>query len=203
MGGGHNTFFLTLYNFKNIGGGTCPPPLPPYFAVPAPGVERVTVWKPQSRKELPRPHLTHGNLQLSKSNFDICFFIVLQGLWKTYGRKEKAKLVVKDLFFGVEQGEVFGLLGPNGAGKTTTLKMITRDVRPSAGKVLLCFSFNISKYHLKTFVEGFALGEFFFPLSDPIGRNAWFSKVMQEVPLFFFRTIFINNRNSQTSYVTG
>ena len=167
-----------------------PPPLPPYSAVPAPGVERVTVWKPQSRKELPRPHLTHGNLQLSKSNFDICFFIVLQGLWKTYGRKEKAKLVVKDLFFGVEQGEVFGLLGPNGAGKTTTLKMITRDVRPSAGKVLLCFSFNISKYHLKTFVEGFALGEFFFSLVRPNWSKCLVLKSDARSASFFFSNDF-------------
>ena len=47
-------------------------------------------------------------------------------------------MAVKDLFFAVEQGEVFGLLGPNGAGKTSTLKMITRDITPSAGQVRKC-----------------------------------------------------------------
>ena len=66
-------------------------------------------------------------------NITLLYFT--QGLWKRFGRKKKAKLAVKDLFFAVEQGEVFGLLGHNGAGKTTTLKMITKDVAPSAGQV--------------------------------------------------------------------
>ena len=35
-GGTIHFFLLTLYNFKNIGGGArAPPPLPPYSAVPA------------------------------------------------------------------------------------------------------------------------------------------------------------------------
>ena len=36
IGGGTEHFFLLiLYNFKNIGVGHVPPPLPPYSAVPA------------------------------------------------------------------------------------------------------------------------------------------------------------------------
>ena len=41
----------------------------------------------------------------------------------------------------VERGEIFGILGPNGAGKTTTLKMITADLRPDKGKVVIFLSF--------------------------------------------------------------
>lgn len=59
----------------------------------------------------------------------------MQGLWKRFGSGKDTKTVVKDLYFGVEQGEVFGLLGPNGAGKTSSLKMITADFQPSQGKV--------------------------------------------------------------------
>jgi ABC-2 type transport system ATP-binding protein len=41
---------------------------------------------------------------------------------------------VKAISFQVEQGEVFGFLGPNGAGKTTTIKMLTGQLRPTAGR---------------------------------------------------------------------
>jgi ABC-2 type transport system ATP-binding protein len=35
--------------------------------------------------------------------------------------------------FTVELGEIFGFLGPNGAGKTTTIKILTGQLRPTAG----------------------------------------------------------------------
>eukprot|EP00299_Pterocystis_sp_00344_P002494 c12818_g1_i1.p1 GENE.c12818_g1_i1~~c12818_g1_i1.p1 ORF type:complete len:1215 (-),score=255.25 c12818_g1_i1:43-3321(-) len=47
------------------------------------------------------------------------------------------KFAVRDVQFGIPQGECFGLLGINGAGKTTTLKMLTGDVVPSAGSAYL------------------------------------------------------------------
>ncbi len=35
--------------------------------------------------------------------------------------------------FSVGEGELFGYLGPNGAGKTTTIRILTGQLRPSAG----------------------------------------------------------------------
>ena len=46
--------------------------------------------------------------------------VEVRGLVKRYGDK----LVVDDLSFSVEEGEVFGVVGPNGAGKTTTIECI-------------------------------------------------------------------------------
>ncbi len=41
---------------------------------------------------------------------------------------------VDGLTFTVREGEIFGLLGPNGAGKTTTIRMLTGQLRPTAGR---------------------------------------------------------------------
>jgi ABC-2 type transport system ATP-binding protein len=40
---------------------------------------------------------------------------------------------VDGITFAVQEGEVFGFLGPNGAGKTTTIRLLTGQLRPTAG----------------------------------------------------------------------
>ncbi len=41
---------------------------------------------------------------------------------------------LENISFSVEPGEIFGFLGPNGAGKTTTIKILTGQLRPTAGR---------------------------------------------------------------------
>jgi ABC-2 type transport system ATP-binding protein len=48
-------------------------------------------------------------------------------------RNYKGLRAVDQISFSVEPGEIFGFLGPNGAGKTTTIKMLTGQLRPTAG----------------------------------------------------------------------
>ena len=44
---------------------------------------------------------------------------------------------VKGVTFGIEPGERLALIGPNGAGKTTLFNLLTGQLKPSSGKVLL------------------------------------------------------------------
>lgn len=53
-------------------------------------------------------------------------------------RYNKSDMVVKDVSFSVEKGQIFGLLGPNGAGKTTLMQMIATLLFPTSGIVTIC-----------------------------------------------------------------
>lgn len=44
---------------------------------------------------------------------------------------------VHDVSFSLKRGEILGFLGPNGAGKTTTMQILTGNLAPSAGRVLI------------------------------------------------------------------
>lgn len=44
---------------------------------------------------------------------------------------------VDDISFEVGRGEVLGFLGPNGAGKSTSMQIISGNLAPSAGRILI------------------------------------------------------------------
>lgn len=59
--------------------------------------------------------------------------IEIHELTKYYGERK----AVGPLTFRIEKGEVVGLLGLNGAGKTTTLRMLSSDLLPTSGRMLV------------------------------------------------------------------
>lgn len=59
--------------------------------------------------------------------------IRVEHLCRDYGDQR----AVVDLSFRLHRGEILGLLGPNGAGKTSTLQMITGNLAPSAGRIVV------------------------------------------------------------------
>jgi ABC-2 type transport system ATP-binding protein len=56
--------------------------------------------------------------------------IEMRALQKNFG----SLAAVKEISFGVEQGEICSLLGPNGAGKSTTISMLAGLLQPSGGE---------------------------------------------------------------------
>ena len=64
---------------------------------------------------------------------DAKILISVERLCRYYGHH----LAVEDISFELAQGEVLGFLGPNGAGKSTTMQMITGNLAPSAGRILI------------------------------------------------------------------
>lgn len=57
--------------------------------------------------------------------------LTISNVKKNYGRR----LVLDQLNFHIEAGEIYGLLGPNGAGKTTTINLICNLLKPSSGEI--------------------------------------------------------------------
>ena len=58
--------------------------------------------------------------------------IELTGIVQKFGNHE----VLKDISMTIEKGEIFGLLGPSGAGKTTLIKIVTGQLKPTAGSAV-------------------------------------------------------------------
>jgi ABC-type polysaccharide/polyol phosphate transport system ATPase subunit len=52
------------------------------------------------------------------------------------GREPKREiLVLKDISFSVEEGEILGIVGPNGSGKSTLLRIVSGIYEPDKGEV--------------------------------------------------------------------
>lgn len=53
-------------------------------------------------------------------------------------KKFDNKIVLDNISFSVDKGDIFGYLGPNGAGKTTSIRMMLGILEPSAGNIQVC-----------------------------------------------------------------
>ena len=67
---------------------------------------------------------------------------------RNLSKKIGKSLIINDVSFQLNQGEVLGLLGPNGSGKTTILKMLVGLLKPSSGAIHIK-SFNINTQFAK------------------------------------------------------
>ncbi len=63
--------------------------------------------------------------------------IKVEALTRYYSAQTGSKPAVDNISFEVRRGEVLGFLGPNGAGKSTTMRMITGNLAPSHGQIMI------------------------------------------------------------------
>lgn len=56
---------------------------------------------------------------------------------KNISKRFEDKLVLDNISFTVNKGEIFGLLGPNGAGKSTLINIMTSLLNPNSGEVIV------------------------------------------------------------------
>ena len=47
------------------------------------------------------------------------------------------RLILDNINFKINQGQVFGMLGPNGVGKSTIFNLITGLIKPKSGRILI------------------------------------------------------------------
>ena len=107
--------------------------------------------------------------------------VEVDGLSKRYGDH----VVLRDVSFAVDRGEVFGLLGPNGAGKTSTLEILEGFRDPSAGRVRV-LGFDPATHDVELRERtGVVLQECGFPLHLRVGEllDAWRSFYRAPRPL--------------------
>jgi ABC-type cobalamin/Fe3+-siderophores transport system ATPase subunit len=50
---------------------------------------------------------------------------------------DRSGFAIRDLSFEVQVGETFGVIGPNASGKTTLVRLLSKVLEPTAGRILL------------------------------------------------------------------
>ena len=63
--------------------------------------------------------------------------ISLHGIYKNYGMGENEVVALKNINVDIAAGEFMALCGPSGSGKSTLLKLLTREEKPSSGKIVV------------------------------------------------------------------
>ena len=55
------------------------------------------------------------------------------------------RLILDNLNFKINEGQIFGMLGPNGVGKSTIFNLITGLLSPGGGKIKIA-GVNVNEY---------------------------------------------------------
>lgn len=77
-----------------------------------------------------------------------------ENLSKKFGKK----LILKNVYFAMKEGDILGFIGPNGAGKTTTIKLILGLQNITQGKVTIN-GYDIEKQFTKAIAKVGAIVE--------------------------------------------
>src|ERR1700756_5109081 len=104
----------------------------------------------------------------------------VRGLKKSFDGHE----VLKDVSFGLQDGELAAILGPSGGGKTTLFRCILGELAPQAGKILIdgqeVGRLPTERRGIGIVYQSFAL----FPhlsVADNIGYGLWARRVADDL----------------------
>lgn len=108
------------------------------------------------------------SMQSPSFNKTLCF----KGISFQY--PDKSIIVLDNLDFTINKGELIGIIGPSGGGKTTLVDLILRLLEPSSGQILLDGK-NIDKISLKEWRHSIGyVSQDIFLLNDTIANNIKF-----------------------------
>ena len=82
------------------------------------------------------------------------------------------RVLLDDVSFRVGEGAKVALVGANGAGKTTLLKIITGDVRPSAGTVVRSGGLGVMRQLVRSGRDGETVADLLLSVAPPRVRAA-------------------------------
>lgn len=73
---------------------------------------------------------------------------------KDLNKKFKSKVILSDINFSIEKGEIYGLIGNNGAGKTTLLRILCNMLQPTSGTITLNKEEFVSSVPIGSLING-------------------------------------------------
>ena len=88
-----------------------------------------------------------------KSFKNIQSIIEFQNVSLSYGNR----LILDNINFQINKGQIFGMLGPNGVGKSTIFNLITGLISPQHGKIIINGE-DVTKYPIYLRTKKFKVG---------------------------------------------
>ena len=67
------------------------------------------------------------------------------------------RLILDNISFKINEGQIFGMLGPNGVGKSTIFNLITGLINPKSGKIIIGEE-DVTKYPIYLRTKKFKIG---------------------------------------------
>ncbi|GGZ14577.1 ABC-F family ATP-binding cassette domain-containing protein [Novosphingobium colocasiae] len=68
--------------------------------------------------------------------------IVAEHVTKRFGEGDAQRTIIKDFSLRIQRGDRIGVVGANGSGKSTLLKLLTGELEPDSGRIVLANTLN-------------------------------------------------------------
>ena len=104
-----------------------------------------------------------------------------------------SRIILDDISFQINEGEIFGMLGPNGVGKSTIFNLITGLIKPDIGKIKINNS-EVNNYPIYLRTKKFKVG--YVPQ-----YGGYFNDLTLYQNLKAIAEIVINNKNDQEAKI--